>query len=116
MEILREGNRRKEGPTTLLCERKAGVKGSGRDTFFEGSEWSFDNQKGWRLSYEARGEPDPNPEVDAYYNYTINLSLDDLVEIIDILSRDAGYKSRPALLHRMETTGRVLRNEGMRFR
>ena len=66
------------------------------------AEWrrgELDERSGERssdvLSFSVQNVPDPYDDIP--YNYTINLSLDDLAEIIKALSRSIASGSRPAL-------------------
>ncbi len=95
MEIKRYARRSDRGTRTLLSDKGRAEWGWGEKRRDEAEE-----RFGDILSSSVQNVPDPYDGIP--YNYTINLSLDDLVEIIGVLSRNAVYKSRPALQKALE--------------
>ena len=110
MEIKRYARRRNEGFWTLLkdsdkkkAERVWDARKGESHWSERKAEWGWseldersEERSGGVLSLSVQDVEEPYSKKTPY-NYTINLSLDDLVEIIGALSRDAVYKSRPAL-------------------
>ena len=87
MEITRNGSQRpRETPTTLVKERKIQAGDDPNRLYKRVSTSISMNER--KLEIYLGGEPARERNDSTTYNYTITLSLDDLVELIKALSDD----------------------------